>query len=155
MSNVSRQFPGAQLMEALQCAADVFLAGDLPDKIKPKRAAQIDAAYGDLYRDQLAVGSIARRIEVSHLLGCNEVVAPIMVEEYVELTRACTQVLKGLDKLKAFQELNAGVKTMREALAVKPLGQALAGDLKTLDEHFSLGLDIGELMGRYKEALKS
>jgi hypothetical protein len=144
----------AEYLSDIRLCAPVFLAESLGDGLKPKREEQIKKVCLDIYDSHMSLFSLAGNIQMSHLLGCNEVVAPVLVEEYALLALQCVKIETELKKLNQFPEIKGSVDRLKTLLSKDNLYRALNDDLNHLDQEFDLKLNVAELMISYKSTVK-
>lgn len=135
-------------LSALREALSVFIPAWLPEKTKEKIEKQIRTAYVGYYELQLAAIGITKSIEISHLLGGNDIVIPFIVAEYRTLKQSLDTLRKNLEKLK-FNETKDSVDTMLAAIKVD-VGALLLSDLNVMQGTFLPTLDITACMTNYK-----
>lgn len=118
-------YPSTEYLKQLKEWLPVYYAH--LEKVKPKRLVQIESVYHNFYDLQYDALPVINELEVSHLLGCNEVVIPVMEEEWDRLAVALlalknggkTSLLKtcsGLKGLKPFGELMQNMKPLTNLL---------------------------------------
>jgi len=122
------------------------------NKKKAKRKAVIELEYKPLYKAQFEVISVINEIEVSHLLGQNDVILPVITDEYKRL-KACLKVVDAeAKKLKGINEIGLLLKELTKDLAIGKVGSLLFEDLSTVAERFNLDNELKPFMVRFKEA---
>lgn len=145
-------YPSVGYLKTLSERLQVYVPTLVSPEIKPKRELQIKKEYGELYKAQLATVSVIRDIEVSHLLGMNDVVVPHLVEEYAKLNFALKTLSNRLKSMKQFDgDLNGEVSTFITSLSVKEIGSRLYSDLKYLSGWYKMDLDLKYWMEEFKK----
>lgn len=149
---MNSSYPSVEYLREVSRNLSIYLPLQVQDNVKPKREEEIRKRYGTLYSFHLSIVGIIRNIEVSHLLGMNEVVVPHIVEEYAELNYALRELANNLKIMKPFDsELGGSVTRVVDSFRVKDIGSMLHSDLKFLSEKFDLELDLKEWMQVYKD----
>lgn len=104
-----------------------------------------------IYDIQLKCVSLIRQIEISKLLAMNEVILPIIVDEYVELNHLFTQLKK------MFQSIKANVPNIAlidSFIKTSQLKQQLWEDLQLL-KNKNIDFDVSTYMDIYATKIKS
>ena len=149
MNNVEDMYESNSYLKELYKQLDIYLPKKLPDDVKRKREDAVRREYGrctcdgynTVYDLQVKAQIILRDISVSHLLGCNDVVAQPLANEYAELKTVLQLLNVEYKRFKQFQELAGVVPAFKPA----ELKTHLYNDLMTLSNHFDLNLDLKEL----------
>jgi len=137
-------------LEELRCCLMEYIPAGLPDNVKPKREAMVKETYGDCFRLQIEAYGIIHKIEMSHLLGMNEVVLPVLVEEYGQLRYVLKLLETRLKKMTQYEELQNIVAEMTDAFGTKGIGSHLYNDLDLLITKFGIDAIAKDFMASYK-----
>lgn len=128
-------YPSTEHLDKLKDALSVYYA--VFEQIKPKRLNSIELDYKSVYNLQWDARVIIRDIEMSHLLGCNEIVVPHLQNEYNELFERINKLQSGINELKKYGELLTNMKPLTELLK-KDLNAMCTRDLKWLTRMFGV-----------------
>ena len=111
------KYKSEQYLSELRETLYDYLPNHLPDNIKPKLQANVIRVYSTskytqknksaigMYDIQLGAVTQINEISNSQLLGCNEVVIPVIVEEYRKLKEILGILINEYKALNQFQEL--------------------------------------------------
>lgn len=136
------KYASKEYLEQLKAALIVFIPSTADENIKPKKEMAIRSAYEGVYNIQITAFSIIGDIEISHLLGINEVVVPHLIEEYAKLLFVIKALELRLKKLNQFSEIALGLSSLNSALQVKDIGKHLYNDLENLVTMYSIDIDL-------------
>jgi len=151
-----KEYPSTEYMKTLCGELKKYMPAMVSAEIKPKRELQVKEAYGKIYEAQLLAISVVRDIEVSHLLGMNDVVMPHIVKEYAMLAFALKTITNRLKVMKQFEgDLNGTVSVMVQSFNIKEINSRLYSDLKCLADCYNLDLDLKYWMQEYKQSQMS
>ena len=128
-------YPSSEYLNQLRDTLSVYYA--VFEKIKPKRLNAIEKAYKGVYDAQWNVQPVIRDIEVSHLLGCNEIVVPHLNAEYDRLAELISFLQNRLKDLKQYGELLTNMKPLIDLLK-KDVNSFRNKDLKHLANEYNL-----------------
>ena len=87
--------------DAMKKALGIFLTTTLPEKTKPKDYDRIRDVYmkHEIYEMQFKCLSLCRSIEMSMIIGINDIIVPIVIEEYAELYRTIAALRTTLETI--------------------------------------------------------
>lgn len=145
------KYPSVEYMRIVFDYLDEYIPNRAPIDIKPKRDQLIRKEYAGLYRIQLDALSIIKDIEISHLLGMNEVVVDPLIDEYRRLNYILKFISDRLKVMKQFDnELGGFVSDMMKSFRVSELSSMLYSDLELLSSEYDLDLDFKSCISEYK-----
>lgn len=144
---------GNDKWQQLKQGITLFLPTLLPDETKEKVVKQCRDNYekSKIYDLQLKVGNHCKDIEVSMILGINDIILPIILQEYAALN--CT-----LQKIKKIAE-TSGIKQFVDISAITKLCDVAYihkhcyDNLCILATRFE-GVNAGELLKQYKKIVE-
>lgn len=136
------QYPSHIYMLEFSDTISNFLPNELPEGLKKKREDQIGLAYIEPYDIQIGVAGVVKKIQISHLLGMNEIVVPHLSEEYGQLIHGVRMLEAALKPMKSFQELKSPLGKLNAFLTPKKLPKMLFDDLAHLAETHAFEIDI-------------
>ena len=150
-------YPSTNYLENLKEVLSVYVGVMAPDEsTKQKRDALIQKTYKENkekvhpYSLQLEAISVIGKVEMSHLLGCNEFVVPHMVEEYAQLKLLAQKLTPFVKKMDQFDEVKRYSEAILKEFTGKNLSLSLYDDLKHLEETHGVEIDFKECMDKYK-----
>ncbi len=144
-------YPSSNYFKTLPSKLERYLPHSLPNNIKQKRVEKIYKSYQHIFKEQMQVRSIVREIEISHLIGQNDVVINPLVEEYIELRKRLDKITETVNEWKSqLQELNPQLKELLTLSKTKDLGSMLYNDLKHLSETYDVDIDFTSCMNKFK-----
>jgi len=153
------EYKSSATLEEMMEAMSPFLPNAVAGNVKPKRYDAIEKAYNfsgtkdkpvpDLWDRQHAVYSAAKPILISQLLGCNEIIVPIIVDEYKALAKALKELeTEAKSRMNQFQEMKEAVASVT-CYTQKMVSGFLYDDLNVLIE-MGVDVDIKECMNNFK-----
>jgi len=145
-------YPSKQYLQNLSSKLEIFVLSFLPEKIKPKREKEIAAAYKNVYNIQCKARSVINDIEISHLLGINDVVIPHLINEYSLLHKMLKMLEKDFNNLKPYGEIQETLKEIQGALETKAISKYLYDDLEHLGEQYHIDFDLKACIQQFKNA---
>jgi hypothetical protein len=122
------------------------------DDKRAKEEKRVRDAY-DLslsYSAQLAAITVIKDIESSHILGCNSVVVPHLIQEYAKLRSALRAVEACFDKLKQHQHLMVICGEIKSVFEKDKIALFLKDDLIILMREYDFEIDIVDSLNAYK-----
>jgi len=143
-------YPSTPFLQQLKEQLAIYYADF--DRIKPKRLNQLEKEYKYVYDSQYDVIPVIRDIEISHLLGCNEVVLPHLEAEYEKLkvmieqlkggyVNAKKEKVNGIKDMKPFGELMTNMKELVKLLN-KDLEAMKQKDISHLIRIFNIDINL-------------
>lgn len=143
-------YPSVDYLNKLRYYLMEYIPNKLPHDVKPKREAMVKDTYGEGFKLQLAAYKIVNDIEISHLLGMNDVIVSVLVEEYAQLRYVLRMIENHLKKMKQYAELKDILDYMNNSFQVKDIGSYLYKDLELLIDEYDIDVDIKDYMKVYK-----
>lgn len=151
-------YPSVVPLNNLLVVLEEYYPHRLPDKTKLKRLELIDDVYQPMFKAQMSIGTVVRDIEISHMLGCSDVVLAPMVEEFRLLRARLEDVMTGYEtrhkerglKPSQLQELNPFLKELLNQAKPSSVGKLLYKDLEHLSTTQGFDIDIKYWMDVYK-----
>lgn len=145
----------SRYLSALHSSLVMFVPSFITYKDE-KEERRIRDAYSHslVYIDQLNAVSILKEIEISHLLGQNDVVIPHLVQEYARLRIMLRKVEAGFAKMKQFPEAISRCNDISRTFEKDKIGSYLKDDLILLSTTFSIDIDLNVLLGNFKSYSK-
>jgi hypothetical protein len=151
MVNLMNNYPSAAYLQELKEHLQVYYAQF--DRIKPKRLNKIEKEYKDVYDSQYDIIPVINEIEISHLLGCNEIVIPHLKTEYDKLMALFDNLKNGykneknekkngLKDLKAFGELMKNMEKLTKSLLEKDLENMKRKDIEHLIKTWDIDINV-------------
>ena len=121
-----------------------------PNKAQ-KREAELYKVCAPVYSIHSDALTHIRGIDVSLILGCNEVVVPVIIDEMAALFSTIQVIEEEYGQLKKYQEMASYSKVFSSAMKRKELFGLLIDDLKVMSEEFGFEFDIKESSILFKE----
>lgn len=145
------EYKSSEFLAELKKTAELFLPNLLPDNMKPKAEIATRDFFSKIYKKNMEVVKKVQEIEVSQLLGMNDVVVPSFVSEYRELEGLVVDLKKEYMKGKPLQEAWPIIQEKVKIFDKDRIKNCLFDDLNQLKDFFELDFDIKEaLSGNYK-----
>ena len=155
------EYKSNAIFEEMILAMEPHLPNWLPEKIQNKKkvydrindvwcyTGTKDKPTLDIWDRQNEVSKAIKNIQVSHLLGSNEIIIPIIVEEYRVLSQALktleTEVASRVKKAPEMKQLSESLTCYKQ----KMISGLLYDDLNQLSS-MGIEFDIKEQMNKYK-----
>jgi hypothetical protein len=137
----------------LKAVLNEYFPHNIKETIKPKRDMAIAKAYEEIFDIQFEAITIISDIEISHLLGMNEVVVPIIVEEYTKLSLKLKELEASFKDIKQFNELKSSLDRARKAAKISEISNCLYKDLEYLSATFEIDIDAKTYVSEMKKAV--
>lgn len=146
-------YKSKKYLNELKEVTEVFMPNLLPDNVKPKAELATRDFFSKIYTKNMDVIKKVKEIEISQLLGSNDVVIPHIVKEYRDLEKIVVDLKKEYMKAKNLQEIWPKVQDTVKVFDKETIKSCLFDDLNQLKEFFGLEFDIKEaLSGNFKPA---
>jgi hypothetical protein len=153
--DVKPEYESEELLSDIVDKLNDHLPNHLPDNAKQKLVNSVMKEYGTtkydeklgIYDLQLRGVSIINNIGTSHLLGCNDVVIPPLLNEYRELRDVLTILNNEYKRLNKFQDLREFIPKFK----LSEIKTALFNDLRQLTENYDIDCDVKLLMKEYTQ----
>lgn len=135
-----KPYPSSAYFSELKRALEPYYPNYLDDKLKLKRRKAIEQAYQgnpaetSIYQLQHKLRRMIKNIEMSQLIGCNDVIVDVITEEYRVLNDFTKQLRTKVATLKRFGELLSVMKPLTKLLN-KDLEAMLIKDLNHLTHY--------------------
>lgn len=136
--------------EQLEQKLDINVCAWIPDDTKQKIVDSARAIYSanSIYEHQMRAKTFVRHIEISRMLGQNEIIVPILIKEYAELM-FCFKTVSAL--LQTMKQTPAPIKMVLDAIKLdRPLSSRLYDDLQLLISKYNVKIDVTKCMTEYK-----
>jgi hypothetical protein len=135
--------------EKLKDSLEIYVPAWLPDDTKQKVVDQTKDKYKELniYDYQMRASSFCRQIEVSRLLGMNDVVVPVLIHEYAELHYCLRAVQHFMVQMK---NTPAPINKVLDGIQLKSLSGWLYKDLQFLIKHHNVIIDLTSCLASFK-----
>ncbi|OUS26425.1 hypothetical protein A9Q99_17985 [Gammaproteobacteria bacterium 45_16_T64] len=144
-------YPSDSYLVELKGLLDEYFPNNIKETLKPKREAMIAKSYGDVFDIQCEAITVIGAIEVSHLLGMNDVIVPILAEEYGKLLTALKALEKATKAIKQFSELKETLDRVKKVAKLSEVSNYLYKDLEYLTETYGLDIDAKEIVTNVKK----
>ncbi len=135
-------------MENLKKSLNIFAPAWMPDDTKQKVVDSVKKIYCDnqTYDIQMRASSIIRNIEVSRIIGSNNIIVPIIIYEYCELVMCCKAITLLLQQIKN----NCDISLVQSGIDTKKIGSLLVQDLNFFVSERGMTIDIIKAMSLFK-----
>ena len=145
-------FASTDYLSAVATHMAMFIPSEVNGRVADKAYDALRTVYlqTKAYEHQTVVLNKVKDIEVSHILGCNSVVVPIIVTEYAELRKAIRNLDPCYEKLKQWGPAYELASSIKKALKVD-LGLLLKNDLETYSKLYSIDIDLTSMMDLFKK----
>jgi hypothetical protein len=143
-------YPTNDRIEEMLEVIDLFITSTSVDGMKPKREKVIRDIYGNTYDIQLAIRGILKLIDISHLLGENDIFLPHLCEEYGKLKAYCNVLSEELKRMQPVKEHSDDVKNILVKFKAKDILSMYYEDLKYISDVLEIDVDIKESMSNAK-----
>lgn len=144
-------FPNEHYALSLTDTLEIYPPVWVNETVNKKRSEQIINAYNGLYEIQFYIHAIVRKLQISHLLGTNDVIVPYLVEEYAKINYTLKKLVERLRKLLQYDgDLDNTIQKMIDSFDVKSISSRLYDDLKHLSDHHGVEVDLKECMTSFK-----
>lgn len=144
-------FSSNEMLQSIKEACEGFVTSFEIEGLNPKRLQQARKAYGNLYDKQLEMVQIIKKIEMSHLLACNDVILNVLLEEYKELSICAESLVKGFKAMNQFQEYKEILNNIVKHLNQRDIASMFYHDLIHLQSELMLDFDEKVLMKKLKD----
>lgn len=138
---LDKKFISSEQLQAIKEACEGFVTSFDIAGLKPKRLEQARKAYGNLYDKQLEIVQTIKKIEMSQLLACNDVILEVLLEEYKELSYCAESLVKEFKAMNQFQEYKEIVNNITEKLKLRDIASMFYHDLIHLQTEHMLDFD--------------
>ena len=98
--------------------------------------------FTDTYAIQLQAVKVLNDIETSHILACNDVCIPILIEEYNRLGDLLNLVTDRYTALKQYPQMKVLTDRLLKSMHRSKVNTYLIDDVKCLTSHFDIPYDI-------------
>lgn len=128
---------------------EVYVTAWLPDDTKQKIVDQSKDKYRELklYDYQMRALSFCRQIEISRMLGMNDVVVPVLIHRYSELHYCLRAIQHFMPMMKATP---APINKVLDGIKLKSLSGWLYNDLQFLIKHHNVIIDLTACLASFK-----
>ncbi len=136
-------------MDNLKEALCIFLPAWTAPNAKQGIIDNVRAYYLDnqVYEIQMRALTMCKNIEISRMLGCNEIIIPVIIHEYCELVMCCRAITALLPPLKN----NLNVLMIQGHIDIKNLGSLLVQDLNYFANEKGVQFDLTQAMALFKQ----
>ena len=143
-------YPSTTYLQELSNAMETYIPNHIAIRIKPKREKTIINTYSSIFDLQWKIHTIIFQLEISQLLGQNEVIVPHFISEYGELFKNLKALETEYKKLNNFNELKDIMATILPTLKTKKLSKLVYDDLVYLKENHNVSVDVKEAVTEFK-----
>lgn len=135
-----------------------LLAKFIPAFVEDSKNQQAHEKLVDLYKKskayehQLAAIGALKEIEMSHILGENDVVLPIIVAEYIKLNKSLKDMVASFELLKSVPTAYKISQELKKQAKVD-VGSMLKSDLEVYRDVIGINQNLIQYMEAYKASL--
>lgn len=148
------RFHSADNIRSLKQLLTKFIPAFVEDSKNQQAHDKLVAIYikSDAYKHQLSAFGVLKEIEISHVLGDNDIILPVITNEYVRLSKSLKDMGVAFEALKQVPTAYKISQELKKQTKVDA-GSMLKGDLEVYRDRLGIEVNVPCYMEMYKSAV--